>query len=166
MLLIEMFCKLYQLTGDEFYRHAADDLTLACRNYFYDDTENFVRFYKDNDMKFEFVNSLAIYTGVIPQPKQPDLIKNLMKGTFIEATLSSLYYIVEVMANFNEESTNWLEKRILNIFSPMLENGKTATLWETADGAAAFEWSGSMCHGWSAISVYFYYKYRFKLPPR
>ena len=45
----------------------------------------------------------------------------------------------------------------------MLEDGKTTTLWETADGAAAFDYSGSMCHGWSAILIYFYYKYIFQL---
>ncbi|MBQ9789416.1 MAG: hypothetical protein IJW31_07470, partial [Lentisphaeria bacterium] len=106
---------------------------------------------------------LAIYTGVVPQAKQADLINKLMNGEFIKATLSSLFYIVEVMANYNEETKIYLEKQLLNTFSPMLEEGKTTTLWETADGAAAFDYSGSMCHGWSAILIYFYYKYIFQL---
>lgn len=163
MLLIEMFKKLYQVTANEEYYHAAEKLCTTCRNYFYDKEQNYVKFYKHLDMKFEFVNSLAIYTEVVPQEKQADLIKKLMNDEFINATLSSLFYTVEVMANHSEESKIQLEKRLLNIFSPMLEDGKITTLWETADGAAAFDYSGSMCHGWSAILIYFYYKYIFQL---
>ena len=37
----------------------------------------------------------------------------------------------------------------------MLDAGAT-TVWETADGAAAFDNAGSLCHGWSAIPVYYY----------
>ena len=39
----------------------------------------------------------------------------------------------------------------------MLMNGAT-TFWETELGAADFNRSGSLCHGWSAIPVYFYRK--------
>lgn len=30
------------------------------------------------------------------------------------------------------------------------------TVWETADGAVAFNNAGSLCHGWSAIPIYYY----------
>ena len=38
----------------------------------------------------------------------------------------------------------------------MTENG--TSVWETIDGASAFENAGSLCHGWSAIPVYYYDK--------
>ena len=158
MLIIEMFQKLYKITGDKSYHKQAENLKVACRNYFYDKENNFVRFYKHLDIKFEFVNSLAIYTGVVPEDKQNDLIISLMKQEFIPATLSSLFYTVEVMANYCKETKEYMHRRLLKFFEPMLEDDKTATLWETADGAAAFDYAGSLCHGWSAIPIYFYYK--------
>jgi hypothetical protein len=38
----------------------------------------------------------------------------------------------------------------------MLEAGAT-TFWETEDGYKAFNGAGSLCHGWSAIPVYYYH---------
>ncbi len=37
----------------------------------------------------------------------------------------------------------------------MLRNGAT-TFWETIDGQAAFAGAGSLCHGWSALVIYYY----------
>ena len=36
----------------------------------------------------------------------------------------------------------------------MLETGDT--LWETADGAEAFDNAGSLCHGWSSVFARFF----------
>ena len=46
----------------------------------------------------------------------------------------------------------------------MLFNGAT-TFWETLEGADAFHRAGSLCHGWSAVPVYFYYAYVLGLKP-
>ena len=36
---------------------------------------------------------------------------------------------------------------------------------ETEDGADAFDQAGSLCHGWSAMPVYFYYAYGLGVRP-
>jgi hypothetical protein len=46
----------------------------------------------------------------------------------------------------------------------MLYRGATS-FWETKDGAEAFGQAGSLCHGWSAIPVYFYYAYILGVKP-
>jgi len=46
---------------------------------------------------------------------------------------------------------------IRDTYRIMVEAGSTAA-WETIDGAAAFDNAGSLCHGWSAIPVYYYQK--------
>lgn len=38
----------------------------------------------------------------------------------------------------------------------MLKAGATS-VWETTDGASAFNNAGSLCHGWSASPIYFYH---------
>ena len=37
----------------------------------------------------------------------------------------------------------------------MLRNGAT-TFWETIQGEADFHNAGSLCHGWSAMPIYYY----------
>jgi hypothetical protein len=37
----------------------------------------------------------------------------------------------------------------------MLRNGAT-TFWETIKGEADFMDAGSLCHGWSALPIYYY----------
>ena len=37
----------------------------------------------------------------------------------------------------------------------MMDVGATS-VWETIDGASAFDNAGSLCHGWSAIPVYYF----------
>jgi hypothetical protein len=37
----------------------------------------------------------------------------------------------------------------------MLEQGATS-FWETAKGEADFSGAGSLCHGWSALPIYYY----------
>ena len=44
-------------------------------------------------------------------------------------------------------------------YKAMLDVGATS-VWETVDGAKAFSNAGSLCHGWSAIPVYYLRKLR------
>jgi hypothetical protein len=37
----------------------------------------------------------------------------------------------------------------------MLERGATS-FWETIEGEEAFKGAGSLCHGWSALPIYYY----------
>jgi hypothetical protein len=39
----------------------------------------------------------------------------------------------------------------------MLDTG-TTTFWETMGGWKTFENAGSLCHGWSAMPIYYYHK--------
>jgi hypothetical protein len=46
---------------------------------------------------------------------------------------------------------------IRNEYQKMLD-GESGAVWETAEGQSAFDGAGSLCHGWSAIPIYFYHK--------
>ena len=48
-------------------------------------------------------------------------------------------------------------KQIEDLYIPMLEFGST-TVWETEIGESDFENAASLCHGWSAIPIYYYHK--------
>ena len=40
-------------------------------------------------------------------------------------------------------------------YGKMLDEGATS-FWETEEGASAFANAGSLCHGWSALPIYYY----------
>ena len=60
-----------------------------------------------------------------------------------------------------EECTGSIDAAIpfFEDYKMMLDNGATAT-WETIDGAKAFENAGSLCHGWTAIPIIYYHRYK------
>ena len=52
-----------------------------------------------------------------------------------------------------EKYTNTVLSEIRDTYKVMVDSG---TVWETIDGAKAFDNAGSLCHGWSAMPVYYY----------
>jgi hypothetical protein len=57
-----------------------------------------------------------------------------------------------------EKYMDYLTKFIEKKWGYMLRFGATS-FWETINGAKDFDDGGSLCHGWSAMPVYFYYAY-------
>ena len=47
-------------------------------------------------------------------------------------------------------------EEIRQTYKKMLDEGST-TVWETIKGGSDFGNAGSLCHGWSAIPVYYYH---------
>ena len=52
----------------------------------------------------------------------------------------------------------WVMEDVARIWGGMLFAGATS-FWETDAGAWDFERAGSLCHGWSAVPIYLYYRY-------
>ena len=46
---------------------------------------------------------------------------------------------------------------IRTVYGKMLDAGST-TVWETALGSVDFHNAGSLCHGWSAVPIYVFYR--------
>lgn len=64
----------------------------------------------------------------------------------------------------NADSRKVCYNELLNEFRPMLYNGATS-LWETSTGASDMDGSGSLCHGWSAVSLTFTGRYLLGVQP-
>ena len=52
--------------------------------------------------------------------------------------------------------TPWIFADIEQKYGYMLQRGATS-FWETIHGEADFDGAGSLCHGWSAMPVYYYH---------
>jgi len=53
--------------------------------------------------------------------------------------------------------SEWVLNMIRSDYGYMLSQGATAA-WETIEGPDALSGTGSLCHGWSAIPVYYYHR--------
>ena len=97
-------------------------------------------------------NSLAILAGVGGRAVAEKLINE--RDQLIDITLSMNAFFYEALLTFGNEYKDYIIKDIEKKYSHMLNEGAT-TFWETIEGWRAFSNAGSLCHGWSALPVYY-----------
>ena len=73
----------------------------------------------------------------------------------ILATLSMLGYVYDALLEEGDE--DFVLQDIRSKYGYMLEQGATS-FWETILGEKDFDNAGSLCHGWSAMPVYYFNK--------
>jgi hypothetical protein len=141
------------------FGNSADELAAATYAAFFDKTEGFMRATLDGDEGFlELVNALAVKFGVVQGAEAESICKALTNGELVPCSLSMKCFTYDALLQVNEASYRaWVLEDIRKNYKPMVESGSTAT-WETADGAAAFENAGSLCHGWTALPIYYFRK--------
>jgi len=108
----------------------------------------------------ELVQALALWCGLVPDGLASDLRRELAndENPWTKVTIS--HYIYKMDALMAEPETYYadINRYIMQVWGSMVYSGST-TFWETIDGGDAFSKAGSLCHGWSAIPIYFWHKY-------
>lgn len=96
-------------------------------------------------------NSLAILIGLGDKSLAEKLVGD---NTFISATLAMRGFVYDALLTFGDEYKDCVIEDIKTRYKSMLDQGAT-TFWETESGLSAFCGAGSLCHGWSALPVYY-----------
>ncbi len=102
----------------------------------------------------EYTQMLALHQGIVPSKLATSLLRSARDEKWAPMTLSALLYQVTALMPRDAASRQFACRRVHNAFDAMVQNGAT-TLWETQYGADDFGYAGSLCHGWSALPVYF-----------
>lgn len=76
-------------------------------------------------------------------------------GKLIGATLSVKGFIYDALLKVDSKYGDFIIKDIIRNYKPMLDAGATS-FWETVVGANDFGGGGSLCHGWSAMPIYYF----------
>ena len=101
-------------------------------------------------------NALAILAGL--ELDKEYVCEKIVKGELSDCSLSmKIFKYDALLATDKEKYQAWVLNEIRREYGKMIEQGNT--VWETIDGASAFDNAGSLCHGWSAIPIV-YLKYR------
>ena len=99
-------------------------------------------------------NALALLSGIADN--RESICEKIIKGEFSECSLSMKCFKYDALLLTNKEKwQGQVLDEIRNDYKKMLDAGATS-VWETIDGASAFDNAGSLCHGWSAIPVYYF----------
>ena len=101
-------------------------------------------------------NSLAIISGVSYGEEAEHICDTIYRGELSDCSLSmkAFKYDAYILTDRDTYKERILDE-IRADYAKMLNNGST-TAWETIDGADAFDKAGSLCHGWSAIPIYYF----------
>jgi hypothetical protein len=157
------------LEAAEYYSSTASRVRRAIHERFWNPMESAYRTYdrqKGEDHYAELTQALALCTEVCPAPLAARLRSRLSKrdNGFVPVTLSYSLFKFQALLDEPELYGQMVFDSIADDWGHMLFNGATS-FWETKEGANAFERAGSLCHGWSAIPVYFYYAYILGIKP-
>ena len=97
----------------------------------------------------------------MPEASAPGLRKTLAdpQNDWVKTTLSHYIYKIDALMQEPDIYYPVIHQQILDQWGQMLFSGAT-TFWETMDGGDGFSKAGSLCHGWSAIPVYFWHRYK------
>lgn len=132
---------------------------------FFDENSGFFKLYlnQEDDRVSVLANAFGFLCGAISNEESGKILDLILKsecdtGKFevIPATLSMDTFRYEALLKADKEK---YKEDILNeidaVYLKMLECGATS-FWETKKGADDFKYAGSLCHGWSAMPIYYY----------
>lgn len=114
----------------------------------------------------KLTNSLIISADGCTSAQEALVLRHLAGHVSIlaDVTLSYRIFLYEALMRQPDTYGRWVMEDIAHIWGNMLFSGATS-FWETAVGADDFDRAGSLCHGWSAIPIYFYYRYLLGIIP-
>ena len=109
----------------------------------------------------ELTNSLLVSAGAVPDDKIGRVLDALKSGDLIGVTLSHSIFKYDALMK-DSSNRGFVMNDIAEKWGYMLMHGAT-TFWETIEGETSFGSAGSLCHGWSAIPIYVYFKFNEKV---
>ena len=123
----------------------------AIKDVFYVKEKGVYRLYSNKGKCSELGNAMAILVGVAGKEIADKLKK---ENDLIPVSLSMLTFYYDALLKVDKKNADFVLKDINRRYKKMLDQG-TTTFWETEKGAEDFGGAGSLCHGWSAIPVYY-----------
>lgn len=106
---------------------------------------------KEKDQYSQLGNAFALLIG-LGDEKTVNAVKNC--ENMIPATLSMLSFVYDAILKYDAQGAAFVLNDIREKYGYMLKCGATS-FWETLEGESAFHRAGSLCHGWSALPVYY-----------
>ena len=140
------------------FTETADKLNTNIKAAFYDSERELFRDRNERISYSVLGNSLAILAGVTDRNEEKAIAEKLCGDTSLTPiSLSMRCFLNDALLKVNKEKyAPVILNDIERIYRPMVDMG-IGTVWETELGESDFERAGSLCHGWSALPIYYYH---------
>jgi len=104
----------------------------------------------------ELVNAMCVYAGIAGGERAEKICEKLSSDTLVECSLSMKIFKHDALLKTDKKYKENVLSEIRRTYKVMLDADST-TVWETKEGESAFSSAGSLCHGWSAVPIYYYH---------
>jgi hypothetical protein len=167
VLALRAFSKISNVIGQEQialkYSSIADAVAASITKNFWNECAGLFMTCKTCDKYSVLTNSLCLLCGAAKKVNKQNILEILSANgrvsldvTVIPNTLSmNSFRFDALLAEDRARYSSIILDEIDSDYGAMLDAGATA-FWETIKGAADFGGAGSLCHGWSALPVYYY----------
>ena len=99
---------------------------------------------------------MAVYTGIVTGEEARIICDKIAADELIPCSLSLRPFKYDALIMTDKAAySDYILAEIRRDYGKMLEAGST-TVWETQKGVGDFGSAGSLCHGWSAVPVYYF----------
>lgn len=142
--VIPMFNELYN------ENIVIDDVKEEIYKTFFDKKSHLFRMHTNTKKCSQFGQSLVILIGLGDEVTYE---KTKKCSDMIEASLSTRGFVYDALLK-DGNNKEFILQDIKNRYNNMIDEGAT-TVYETEGGADDFGGSGSLCHGWSALPIYY-----------
>ena len=140
--------KLYGVTTDN------SAIKKAIKDNFFVQEKGLYKLCAEGDARYSRLgNSFAMLIGL----EGKEFAEKLIHDDMIDVTLSMCTFYYDALLKAGEDYYSFIVEDIKKKYSKMLDAGAT-TFWETEKGWIDFGQAGSLCHGWSALPVYYLLK--------
>lgn len=165
-IALSSISKIYLLLNNaeqaEYYRQKVYALNLSLNKYFFNDDEKIYYSYLKQGKQFhlgELTQALCVLSNACEDNKN-EILKALAYGktNMKKISLSHSIFKYEALMRDEKKYSAFVFEEIAKKWGEMVFKGATS-FWETETGERAFGNAGSLCHGWSAVPVYFYFRY-------
>ena len=163
-------CKRLQKPYEE-YIELKEKINKALSDRFWDDEKLlFCSFVDKGEKKHyaELTQSLLICCGAATKEQEENAVKYLTgeKSGIVETKLGNAFFRYEALLKTSKENAKFVFSDIAKRWGDMLFAGATS-FWEDFDCERdpRFIGAGSLCHGWAALPIYFYYAYALGIKP-
>jgi len=151
-LALNSYKKICELCTLPFtFQEKSDELKRNIKAHFFHRDK---KIFKSDSQPIELVNALAVVADIVTKDEAEEICQRLAAQSLIPCSLSMKCFVYDALLKTDREKyTDFVLGDIRKAYLPMT---KTGTVWETAEGARAFDNAGSLCHGWSSTPIYYY----------
>lgn len=106
----------------------------------------------------QLTQSFSLLANCVPEELKKEIRAKSVSSDLVATSLSYLIFQYDALLQEPEVYGEYVLHDIERQWGHMLYHGATS-FWETILGEADFDRAGSLCHGWSAVPIYIFWRY-------